>query len=172
MTLAQLSSSQIARPPRLFRPRRKRSARYYRATTTEAKSSSNNDNDDGEKMRKNPDLYSGGDELDDETVHNEQRRTRSKKKPDVLAPAGGWPQLEAAIKNGADCVYFGLELLNARPRANNFTVKERPKVMDFLRERGAKGYVTMNVLIFDDELTECENLIRAVSYTHLRAHET
>jgi len=49
MTLAQLSSSQIARPPRLFRPRRKRSARYYRATTTEAKSSSNNDNDDGEK---------------------------------------------------------------------------------------------------------------------------
>ena len=88
MTLAQLSSSQIARPPRLFRPRRKRSARYYRATTTEAKSSSNNDNDDGEKMRKNPDLYHKfGGELDDDTVYNGQRRTRSKKKPDVLAPA-------------------------------------------------------------------------------------
>ena len=165
MTLAQLASSPIARPPRLFRPRRKKSARYSRAkNTTEAKSSSNDgvNDDDGEKMRKNPDLYrSGGDELDDDVVCNEQRKRTMKKKPDVLAPAGGWPQLEAAIKNGADCVYFGLELLNARARANNFTVKELPKVMDFLRERGAKGYVTMNVLVFDDELTECENLIRA-----------
>ena len=140
MTLAQLSSSPIARPPRLSRPRRKRSARYYRATTIGAKSSSkddnksssNDDNDDGEKMRKNPDLYHEfGGELDDDVVYNGQRRTRSEKKPDVLAPAGGWPQLEAAIKNGADCVYFGLELLNARARANNFTVKELPKVMDF-----------------------------------------
>ena len=77
--------------------------------------------------------------MDDDTVYNGQRRTRSKKKPDVLAPAGGWPQLEAAIKNGADCVYFGLELLNARARANNFTIKELPKVMDFLREKARKG---------------------------------
>ena len=66
MTLAQLTSSPIARPPRLFRPRRKKSARYSRAkNTTEAKSSPNDgvNDDDGEKMRKNPDLYrSGGDD--------------------------------------------------------------------------------------------------------------
>ena len=101
MTLAQLSSSSIAPPPPRRHLRRKRSARYYCATTTKAKSSNDRDvNDDGEKMRKNPDLYHEfGGELDDDIMENtnEQRRQR-KKKPDILAPAGGWPQLEAAIK--------------------------------------------------------------------------
>ena len=111
--------------------------------------------------RKNPSLYEefgpGGDERKPSKSHRWKRR----KKPDVLAPAGGWAQLEAAVKNGADCVYFGLEVLNARARANNFTVEELPRVMTYARERGVKGYVTMNVLVFDDELRECERLIRA-----------
>ena len=111
--------------------------------------------------RKNPSLYEefgpGGDERKPSKSHRWKRR----KKPDVLAPAGGWAQLEAAAKNGADCVYFGLEVLNARARANNFTVEELPRVMTYARERGVKGYVTMNVLVFDDELRECERLIRA-----------
>ena len=92
---------------------------------------------------------------------SKRHRWKRRKKPDVLAPAGGWAQLEAAVKNGADCVYFGLEVLNARARANNFTVEELPRVMTYVRERGVKGYVTMNVLVFDDELRECERLIRA-----------
>ena len=99
---------------------------------------------------------------DDERKPSKSHRWKRRKKPDVLAPAGGWAQLEAAVgKNGADCVYFGLEVLNARARANNFTVEELPRVMTYARERGVKGYVTMNVLVFDDELRECERLIRA-----------
>lgn len=120
--------------------------------------------EDARGRRKNPSLYEefGGDER--KVTHHRVSAPSSRKrrkKPDVLAPAGGWAQLEAAVKNGADCVYFGLEVLNARARANNFTVEELPRVMTYVRERGVKGYVTMNVLIFDDELRECERLIRA-----------
>ena len=134
---------------------------------TNAKKSEEED-DDAQK-RKNPDLYRAGGfeerfgekEEEEETEAQRKRRQSARKKPDVLAPAGGWPQLEAAVRNGANCVYFGLELLNARARANNFTIEELPRVMKYLRERGVKGYVTMNVLIFDDEMSECERLIRA-----------
>ncbi len=53
---------------------------------------------------------------------------RSLIKPEVLAPAGGWPQLRAAVENGADAVYFGLSAFNARARAINFTSEELPEV--------------------------------------------
>ena len=50
------------------------------------------------------------------------------KKPQVLAPAGGWPQLRAAVENGADAVYLGLSDFNARARAVNFSPEELPNV--------------------------------------------
>lgn len=50
--------------------------------------------------------------------------TLPRHKPEVLAPVGGWPQLEAAVQNGADAVYFGLTDFNARARASNFTPEE------------------------------------------------
>jgi collagenase-like PrtC family protease len=67
-------------------------------------------------------------------------------KPEVLAPAGGWPQLKAAVENGADAVYFGLTAFNARARAANFEAEELPVVMGYLHDRGAKGYLVLNVL--------------------------
>lgn len=54
--------------------------------------------------------------------------TRLHRKPQVLAPAGGWPQLRAAVENGADAVYLGLSDFNARARAVNFTPEELPEV--------------------------------------------
>lgn len=74
------------------------------------------------------------------------------RKPEVLAPAGGWPQLIAAVENGADAVYFGVTDFNARARADNFTSEELPDVMQYLHERNVKGYLVLNVLVFDDEL--------------------
>lgn len=50
------------------------------------------------------------------------------RKPEVLAPAGGWLQLRAAVENGADAVYFGLSSFNARARAANFAPEELPEV--------------------------------------------
>lgn len=76
------------------------------------------------------------------------------KKPEVLAPAGNWSAAHAAVENGADAIYFGLEDFNARARAENFTEEDLPSLMRYLHERGVKGYLVLNVLIFNEEL-EC-----------------
>lgn len=72
-------------------------------------------------------------------------------KPEILAPAGDWEALKAAVANGADAVYFGLTAFNARHRAHNFEPAELPQVMSYLHHRGVKGYVTFNILIFANE---------------------
>jgi len=73
-------------------------------------------------------------------------------KPEVMSPAGYWPQLQAAIEAGADAVYFGLHHFTARAKVG-FTLTELPEVMRTLHARGVKGYVTFNTLVFDHELT-------------------
>ena len=74
------------------------------------------------------------------------------KLPELLAPAGDWDCVKAAVENGADAIYFGLDKFNARMRAQNFTEADLPALMDFLHRRGVKGYVTLNTLIFENEL--------------------
>ena len=69
-------------------------------------------------------------------------------RPELLAPAGDWECAKAAVENGADAIYFGLEQFNARMRAHNFTEADLPKLMEFLHRRGVKGYVTFNTLVF------------------------
>jgi U32 family peptidase len=82
--------------------------------------------------------------------------------PELLAPAGDWECARAAVENGADAIYFGLEKFNARMRAHNFTEAELPKLMEFLHRRGVKGYVTFNTLVFANELAEAEQYLRAI----------
>jgi len=80
---------------------------------------------------------------------------------ELLSPAGDWDCLRAAVANGADAVYFGVEKFNARARANNFRTEELPEVMAFLHRYGVKGFLTVNILIFENELEEARGLIRA-----------
>ena len=81
-------------------------------------------------------------------------------RPELLAPAGDWDCLRAAVENGADAVYFGLEAgFNARVRATNFSADELPAIMDFLHRRGVRGYVTFNTLVFTSELESAQQLI-------------
>ncbi|WP_343203336.1 U32 family peptidase [Limisphaera ngatamarikiensis] len=82
--------------------------------------------------------------------------------PELLAPAGDWDCVRAAVENGADAIYFGLELFNARMRARNFTVEELPALMEWLHLRGVRGYVTFNTLVFEPELPQAEALLRAM----------
>src|SRR4029450_4284558 len=84
-------------------------------------------------------------------------------RPELLAPAGDWEALRAAVANGADAVYFGLSNFNARYRATNFTLAELPDVMAFLHERNVRGYVAFNTLIFSDELSEAANSIAKIA---------
>jgi putative protease len=82
--------------------------------------------------------------------------------PELLAPAGDWECAKAAVENGADAIYFGLDKFNARMRAHNFTEADLPKLMEFLHRRGVKGYVTFNTLVFENELADAENYLRAI----------
>jgi U32 family peptidase len=82
--------------------------------------------------------------------------------PELLAPAGDWECTKAAVENGADAIYFGLDKFNARMRANNFTDGDLPKLMEFLHRRGVKGYVTFNTLVFQNELVDAENYLRTI----------
>jgi len=77
--------------------------------------------------------------------------------PELLAPAGNWECIHAAIENGADAVYFGLDAgFNARARAVNFSLEGLPELMRLLHRRGVLGYVTLNTLVFTDELAQFE----------------
>src|SRR4051812_8912400 len=82
--------------------------------------------------------------------------------PELLAPAGDWECARAAVENGADAIYFGLEKFNARMRAHNFTEADLPELMKFLHRRGVKGYVTFNTLIFENEMVQAEQYARAM----------
>ncbi|PSB56098.1 U32 family peptidase [Chamaesiphon polymorphus] len=83
-------------------------------------------------------------------------------RPLLLAPAGNWECAKAAIENGADAIYFGLERFNARMRAENFTEGDLPELMKWLHQRGVKGYVTMNTLVFPQELPAAEQYLRSI----------
>ena len=83
-------------------------------------------------------------------------------KPELLAPAGTHECLNAAIENGANAVYFGLQSHNARARAANFTLEDLPEVMAQLHRRGVRGYVTLNTLVFPSELPGMERILRAI----------
>ncbi len=82
--------------------------------------------------------------------------------PELLAPAGDWECAKAAVENGADAIYFGLDRFNARMRAQNFTEADLPALMEFLHRRGVKGYVTFNTLVFTDELATAEDYLRSI----------
>src|SRR5208283_6248603 len=83
-------------------------------------------------------------------------------RPELVAPAGDWECVRAAVENGADAVYFGLDRFNARMRAQNFTEADLPGLMDLLHRRGVKGYVTFNTLVFANEMAEAEQFLRAL----------
>ena len=66
--------------------------------------------------------------------------------PELLAPAGDWDAMRAAVANGADAVYFGLDQFNARHRASNFTLAELPDVMSYLHGHNVRGIITFQDL--------------------------
>ena len=85
-------------------------------------------------------------------------------KIELLAPAGNHECLRAAVANGANAVYFGLNSgFNARARAENFSLEELPNLVDFLHRYGVRGYVTLNTLIFTEELQQFAETLAAIS---------
>jgi len=84
------------------------------------------------------------------------------RKPEIMSPAGYWPQLRAAIEAGADSVYFGLKHFTARAKVG-FSLAELPDAMKTLHQRGVKGFVTFNTLVFDHEVDEAARTLEAIA---------
>ncbi len=84
------------------------------------------------------------------------------KKPEVMSPAGHWPQLHAAIEAGADACYFGLKHFSARAKVG-FELSELPEAMRILHRRGVRGYLTFNTLVFEHELAEAARVIGSIA---------
>ncbi len=84
------------------------------------------------------------------------------RKPEIMSPAGYWPQLQAAVDAGADSVYFGLKHFSARAKVG-FSLTELPEVMRTLHQHGARGYITFNTLVFEHEIAEAARTIAAIA---------
>ncbi len=83
--------------------------------------------------------------------------------PELLAPAGDWPSLNAALEAGADSVYFGLHGLNMREAAENFETSELPRVMAALHDKGRRGYLALNTVMLSRDLSRIRMMIDAVA---------
>ncbi|MBP3347249.1 MAG: U32 family peptidase [Clostridia bacterium] len=84
-------------------------------------------------------------------------------KAEILAPVGGREQLVAAVRCGADAVYMGTSGFNARQNAQNFGEAELCEAVEYCKVRGVNVHVTLNTLVFDDELDELKKHIRYVA---------
>ena len=82
-------------------------------------------------------------------------------KGEILSPVGSWEMLEAAVKSGADAVYLGAKDFSARRNAQNFTVEELKKAVEYCHIRGVKVYLTLNILIKDNELKAAFELAKS-----------
>ena len=81
---------------------------------------------------------------------------------ELLAPAGDFESLKAAVQNGADSVYFGSDLFNARAFARNFNLNDLQNVIRYAKIRGVKTYLTLNTLIKDNEFADALLLAKKV----------
>lgn len=83
---------------------------------------------------------------------------------EIMAPAGSWEALRAAIQGGADSVYFGVEKLNMRARSShNFTTADLPEIVALCRKHGLKSYLTLNIVVFDEEINEMKEVLAAAA---------
>ena len=74
-------------------------------------------------------------------------------KIEIMAPAGSFESLSAALRAGADSVYFGVGKLNMRSRATvNFEISDLPKIVRLCKKNGVKTYLTLNIIVYDDEI--------------------
>jgi putative protease len=83
-----------------------------------------------------------------------------RKEIEIMAPAGSYESLIAAIQGGADSVYFGVEQLNMRAASsNNFTLDDLKKISSICKKNGLKSYITVNVVVFDHEIEQMHRII-------------
>ncbi|MBN1387983.1 MAG: U32 family peptidase [Bacteroidales bacterium] len=89
---------------------------------------------------------------------------------EIMAPAGSRESLMAAIQGKADSVYFGVEQLNMRARSShNFAEADLPGIVKLCADHGLKSYLTLNVVIYDDEINQLQKIINAAAESGVSA---
>lgn len=85
-------------------------------------------------------------------------------KPELMAPVGSYESLTAAAQAGADSVYFGVEALNMRSNSSqNFRLDDLEKIVAFCKEKGMKSYLTINIVLYDQDLSLMRSLVDAAA---------
>jgi len=83
-------------------------------------------------------------------------------KIELHLPAGNQACLKAAVENGADAVYLGIDRFNARRRADNFKLEELKEIVSYAHEKGVRVYITLNILIKNEEIEEFFQTIKEI----------
>ena len=87
-----------------------------------------------------------------------------------MAPVGSWESLVAAVQGGADAIYFGIEGLNMRAKsANNFTIDDMRRIARYCHENGLKSYLTVNTVVFDNDLSLMRSIVEAAKEAQVSA---
>lgn len=95
------------------------------------------------------------------TSNNINKNKKSRiKVPELMAPAGDWTMLRTAIQNGANAVYFGVDKLNMRASAKNFSIRDLPKISEFCHSNNVLSYLTLNSIVYESELKQVEKIIK------------
>lgn len=93
-----------------------------------------------------------------------------KTKIELMAPAGGFDAMQAALDNGADSIYFGVDQLNMRARATmNFTLGDLEEIAERCSSKGVKSYLTLNAIIYDHDLSLIKTVINRVKEAGITA---
>lgn len=89
---------------------------------------------------------------------------------ELMAPAGNFESLQAALDNGCDSVYFGVEQLNMRARATmNFTLEDLPEIARRCQEKNVRTYLTLNTIIYDHDLSVVKTLLNKAKEANITA---
>lgn len=89
---------------------------------------------------------------------------------ELMAPAGDFTSMQAALDNGADSIYFGVEQLNMRARASmNFTIDDLPEIAKRCSEKGVRTYLTLNTIIYDHDLSIIKIVLDKAKAAHITA---
>jgi len=88
----------------------------------------------------------------------------------LMAPVGSYESLAAAIQGGADSVYFGIGNLNMRSRSsNNFGLDDLTKITDICKENAVQSYLTVNTVVYDEEIAEMKQIVHAAKDSGISA---
>lgn len=89
---------------------------------------------------------------------------------EIMAPAGSWESLAAAIQAGADSVYFGVEKLNMRSKSSsNFTMDDLRKIVAICKENKIKSYLTVNTILYDNDINLMREIIQVAKEAGITA---